>query len=158
MEKLNNSLLNIIRKKEKTTTEFKKAQNKLPDNLFETICAMLNRNGGHIFLGIDDDGTILGINKDYISQMEKDFANLCNNPNKIEPTIYLNIHEYVVDDKIILYIPVHESSMVHKTNNIVYDRNIDGDYKVTIQERIANIYIRKQDFYTENKVFPKCQI
>ena len=158
MEKLNNSLLNIIRKKEKTTTEFKKAQNKLPDNLFETICAMLNRNGGHIFLGIDDDGTILGIDKDYISQMEKDFANLCNNPNKIEPTIYLNIYEYVVDDKIILYIPVYESSMVHKTNNIVYDRNIDGDYKVRIQERIANIYIRKQDFYTENKVFPYAEM
>ena len=158
MEKINNSLLDIIKKKEKTTTEFKKAKNKLPDNLFETICAMLNRNGGHIFLGIDDDGTILGINKDYISQMEKDFANLCNNPNKIEPTIYLNIVEYIVDDKIILYIPVHESSMVHKTNNIVYDRNIDGDYKVTIQERIANIYIRKQDFYTENKVFPYAEM
>ena len=41
MEKLNNSLLNIIRKKEKTTTEFKKAKNKLPDNLFETICATI---------------------------------------------------------------------------------------------------------------------
>ncbi len=48
--------------------------------------------------------------------------------------------------------------MVHKTNNIVYDRNIDGDYKVTIQERIANIYIRKQDFYTENKVFPYAEM
>ena len=44
---------------------------------------MCNHNGGHIFLGIDNDGTILGIDKDYISQMEKDFANLCNNPNKI---------------------------------------------------------------------------
>lgn len=158
MEKLNDSLLEIIKKKEKTTTEFKKAKSKLPDNLFETICAMLNRNGGHIFLGVDDDGTILGVEKDYIQQMEKDFANLCNNPNKIEPTIYLNIYEYSVDDKIILYIPVHESSMVHKTNNIVYDRNIDGDYKVTIQERIANIYIRKQDFYTENKVFPYAEM
>lgn len=149
VEKLNDNLLEIIKKKERTTTEFKKAKNKLPNSLFESICAMLNRNGGHIFLGVDDDGTILGIDEEYIPQMEKDFANLCNNPSKIEPTVYLNIYEYMVDNKIILYIPVHESSMVHKTNNIVYDRNIDGDYKVTIQERIANIYIRKQDFYTE---------
>lgn len=154
VEKLNDNLLEIIKKKERTTTEFKKAKNKLPNSLFESICAMLNRNGGHIFLGVDDDGTILGIDEEYIPQMEKDFANLCNNPSKIEPTVYLNIYEYMVDNKIILYIPVHESSMVHKTNNIVYDRNIDGDYKGTIQERIANIYIRKQDFYTENKVFP----
>lgn len=154
IEKLNDNLLEIIKKREKTTTEFKRARNKLPDSLFESICAMLNRNGGHIFLGVADDGTILGIDKEYIPQMKRDFANLCNNPNKIEPTVYLNIYEYMADNKIILYIPVHESSMVHKTNNIVYDRNIDGDYKVTIQERIANIYIRKQDFYTENKVFP----
>ena len=158
MEKLNNTLLEIIKKKEKTTTEFKEAKNKLPSNLFETICAMLNCNGGHIFLGVNDDGSISGVNKNSIQQMEKDFANLCNNPNKIEPTIYLNIYEYIIDDKIILYIPVHESSMVHKTNNIVYDRNIDGDYKVTIQERIANIYIRKQNFYTENKVYPYAEI
>ena len=77
MEKLNNTLLEIIKKKEKTTTEFKEAKNKLPSNLFETICAMLNRNGGHIFLGVNDDGSISGVNKNSIQQMEKDFANLC---------------------------------------------------------------------------------
>ena len=49
MEKLSQNLLEIINKKEKKTTEFKKAEYNLPDNLFETICAMLNRSGGHIF-------------------------------------------------------------------------------------------------------------
>ena len=44
-----------------------------------------------------------GIDEEYIPQMEKDFANLCNNPSKIEPTVYLNIYEYMVDNKIILY-------------------------------------------------------
>ena len=33
-----------------------------------------------------------------------------------------------------------------------------GDYKVTIPERIANIYARKQNFYSENKVFPYAEM
>ena len=43
---------------------------------------MLNRNGGHIFLGVDDDGKVIGTYKSYIASMKKDFANLCNNPEK----------------------------------------------------------------------------
>lgn len=83
---------------------------------------------------------------------------MCNNPQKIEPTVYLNINEYTVEEKIILHIYVHESSMVHRTNGFVYDRNEDGDYKITVPERIANIYVRKQNFYTENKVFPYAEM
>lgn len=90
--------------------------------------------------------------------MKKDFTNLCNNSQKINPTVYLNINEYKVKNKVILHIYVHESSMVHNSNGIVYDRNIDGDYKVERPERIANIYMRKQDFYTENRVFPYAQM
>ena len=48
--------------------------------------------------------------------------------------------------------------MVHKTNGIVFDRNEDGDYKVTIPERIAYIYARKQSLYSENKVFPYAEM
>ncbi len=113
---------------------------------------------GNIFLGISDNGNIIGIEKEKIDSLKKDFINLCNNSQKIEPTVYLNINEYTMDNKIILHIYVHESSMVHRTNGFVYDRNEDGDYKVTIPERIANIYARKQNFYTENKVFPYAEM
>ena len=39
---------NIINQGEKINTEFKEATQKLPKNLFETICAFLNRFGGNI--------------------------------------------------------------------------------------------------------------
>ena len=154
MEKLSQHLLEIINKKEKETTEFKKAEYCLPDNLFESVCSMLNRNGGHIFLGVADDGTILGVDRDSISKMKKDFANLCNNTNKLNPTVYINIYDYEYDGKIILYIPIHESDLVHSTKGEIFDRNIDGDYKVTLPERIANIYARKQKVNTEDELFP----
>lgn len=157
-ERISNQLLQIINEGECVTTEFKESKNNLPKSLFETVCAFLNRNGGHIFLEVSDLKEITGIEKSKVQILKKNFINLCNNPEKIEPTVYLNINEYEIEDKLILHIYVHESSMVHNTNGVVFDRNEDGDYKVTIPERIANIYARKQSFYNENKVFPYAEM
>ena len=44
--------------------EFKEEKKKLPTSLFEIICSMLNRNGGHIFLGLKDNGEIVGVYKE----------------------------------------------------------------------------------------------
>ena len=130
LEKISNELLQIIEDGESVTTEFKEARTDLPKNLFETVCAFLNRNGGNIFLGVSDNGKIVGVNEITIMNMKKDFVNLCNNSQKIDPTIYLNIKEYQINDKIILHIYVNESSSVHRTNGKVFDRNEDGDYEV----------------------------
>src|SRR5512133_1841517 len=56
-EKLNE----IIRKGEGIDVEFKSAKKGFPENLYETVCAFLNRNGGHLFLGVDDNKNIVGI-------------------------------------------------------------------------------------------------
>ena len=88
---LPNHLLKIIEKGECITVEFKKAKKNLPSSLFETVCAMLNRNGEHIFLGLEDDGTAIGVYKDYIKQLKKNFVNQCNNSEKLFPTAHLDI-------------------------------------------------------------------
>ena len=155
IEKLPLNLLEFIKAGESTTIEYKKAQKNLPNNLFESICSMLNRNGGHIFLGVDDDSKVIGVYKDYIKGMKKEFVNLCNNSQKIFPTVHLDIKEYICEEKHILYIYVHESSDVHKTANKIFDRNEDGDYDITNNTTlISNLYIRKRSTYIENKIYP----
>lgn len=72
-EKISEELLEIIKLGESVTTEFKEAYNKLPKSLFETVCAFLNRNGGNIFLGVSDDGTVVGVDKEAIVDMKKRF-------------------------------------------------------------------------------------
>ena len=52
---------NIINQGEKINTEFKEAKQKLPNNLFETVCAFLNRFGGNIILGVNDKKDIIGV-------------------------------------------------------------------------------------------------
>lgn len=154
-EKIPNNLINIIKEGEGINTEFKEAKKNLPSSLFESVCSMLNRNGGHIFLGIKDSGEVVGVYKDYIKQMKKEFVDLCNNPEKIYPTVHLEIKNYTYESKEILYIYVHESSDVHKTANKIYDRNEDGDYDITNNTtQISNLYIRKRSTYIENKIYP----
>lgn len=155
IEELSNHLLQFIQSGESTIVEFKEAKKNLPSNLFETVCSMLNRNGGHIFLGIKDSGEIIGVYKDYVKEMKKEFVDLCNNPEKLFPTAHLEIKEYIYKDKHLLYIYVHESSDVHKTASKFYDRNEDGDFDITTNTTlISNLYIRKRSTYIENKIYP----
>lgn len=123
IEQLPDNLIAVINNGECVTTEFKKARRKLPDSLFDSICGMLNRYGGHIFLGVDDEGFCQGVEAGYIQTMRKDFANLCNNSQKIAPTVHLEIKEYRHDGASILHLYVYQSSDVHRTANRVIDRN-----------------------------------
>lgn len=59
-----------------------------------------------------------------------------------------------MEGKTIIYIYVPESSQPHTYKGVIYDRNGEGDTKLTNQQLITNLYLRKQDGYTENKVFP----
>lgn len=51
----------LLKEKENIHLEFKTASDALPGNLFETICAMLNRDGGDILLGVEDNGKVPGV-------------------------------------------------------------------------------------------------
>jgi len=155
IESLPKNLIEFIKMGESTTIEYKEARKNLPSNLFESICSMLNRSGGHIFLGVKDDSKVVGVYKDYTKTMKKEFVDLCNNPEKIFPTVHLEIKEYLFEEKHILYIYVHESSDVHKTANKIFDRNEDGDFDITNNTiQISDLYIRKRSTYIENKLYP----
>lgn len=59
-------LLELISLGEGLNIEFKQSRNKLNKDVFDSVCAFLNRNGGHLFLGLDDDGNVVGIDMDSI--------------------------------------------------------------------------------------------
>ena len=75
----------LLRDGEGITLEFKKSHSGLNRNIYETICAFLNRYGGTILLGVDDSGTVTGVHPDHVVQIKKDFVTGINNPNKINP-------------------------------------------------------------------------
>ncbi|MCD6578699.1 putative DNA binding domain-containing protein, partial [bacterium] len=148
-------LLNLIHIGECINIEFKESKNGLNKDVYQTICAFLNRNGGHILLGVNDKGKIIGVNPKSIAKIKKEFVTSINNPQKINPPVYLSINDIEIDGKIIIDIYVPESSQVHRCNGRIYDRNEDGNFDITHQNNsVTMLYMRKQSIFSENKVYP----
>ena len=148
----------LIAKGEGIDLEFKTCRNQLNRDVYETVCAFLNRHGGTILLGIQDDGTVQGIDPDVLDQIRKDFVTAINNPQKLSPPTYLSLDEVELGDKKLLRIYVPESSQVHRCNSRIYDRKEDGDLDITDHTmQVARLYQRKQANYTENRVYPWIQ-
>jgi len=135
--------------------EFKEAKNEMPSDLFETICAFLNRNGGVIIPGVSDKGIVIGVNPLVSDKIVNDIVNTSNNPSKLNPPFILFPQKMQLQEGLIIYIQVPESSQVHKCNGEIYDRNSDGDFKLRNQQQIKELYLRKSTYYTEGKIYTK---
>ncbi|GCC10022.1 divergent AAA domain protein [archaeon] len=132
--------------------ESRNAPNK---DVYQTICAFLNRIGGHILLGVNNQGKITGVNPEAVSKIKKDIATAVNNPQKISPPVYLAIDDVEIDGKVVIDIYVPESSQVHRCNGRIYNRNEDGDLDITNHtDTVTLLYMRKQSIFSENKVYP----
>ena len=150
-------LKKIISKGEGIDVEFKESKTSLNKNVFETVCAFLNRSSGHLLLGVRDDGSVVGV--DDPEKIINDFNTLSNNPQKLTPTFYFSPETVEIEGKKVIYIFVPESSQVHKTNGKIFDRNGDGDFDITNNnDAVTALYIRKQSTYSENEIFPFAEI
>ena len=155
MEANERQLLEMTRRGEGISIEFKTCRKQLSRDVYETVCAFLNRYGGTLLLGVADSGEIQGIAKDAVPQMKKDFVAAINNPQKISPPAYLSVDEVTVKGKPVLRVYAPESSQVHRCNGRIYDRNEDGDLDITDHTlQVAALYQRKQAIYSENKIYP----
>lgn len=143
------------------TIEYKECVNGLNDSVYETVCSFSNRYGGYILLGIKEmnhQTVAIGVNPKCITDMKKNFVNMLNNPNKIHPSLYLNLEEMEYKGMKILWVYVPISSQIEFCNNRIYDRNEDADQDVsTSAELVANISNRKSATYTERRIFPYCK-
>jgi len=144
----------LLQRREGIRLEFKEARTELPGNLFETICAMLNRDGGDILLGVADDGTVTGVDSTRVEALKTNLVNLSNNPQKLEPPFILHPLVYEVRGQAVILVQVPASSQVHKSASVVFDRSNDGDFRVTQPHRIAELSNRKRTHYTEGIIYP----
>jgi ATP-dependent DNA helicase RecG len=149
----------IIREGENISVEFKKCATELNHSVFETVCSFLNRSGGHLLLGIDDEGNITGVRENCVDTMMKNFINTVNNPESLTPTFYFAPEVFTIENRKIIHIYIPESSQVHRYKGKVYDRVGDADNDITHNHYlINNIYLRKNKEFTENEVLPYLEV
>ena len=102
-----------------------------------------------------DDGTVEGVPEKAAPDMVKNFIKVISNPAMFSPTIYLVPEIVKYDEKrTIIHVHIPPSAEVHSFKNVIYDRVDDADVKVTSTSAIAQMYIRKQNIFTEKKIYP----
>ena len=145
----------LLTKDEKITVEYKSCQHGVQEDVYETVCSFSNRYGGYIIMGVENDGTPIGINPNVVKDMKKNFVNQLNNPDKMSPTLYLSIEDIEYEGNTLLWVYVPPTSTVEKCANRIYDRNEDGDMDITDSPiQLQNMYNRKSNTYAEHKIFP----
>ena len=147
-------LRKILARGEDIVTEYKACANKIGKSVYETICSFSNRYGGHLILGASDDGAVVGVDPGSVKQMKTDFVNAIGDPDKINPTLYLEIEDFEIDGKTILYVYIPISSQVEMCSNRIYDRVGSVDKDITKStDRVAELFARKSREYTERRVY-----
>ena len=81
------TLRSILTIGESIAVEFKRCGNGIESDTYETVCSFLNRFGGDIFMGVLDDGTVLGVPEKAAPDMVRNFIKVVSNPALFSPTI-----------------------------------------------------------------------
>ena len=70
---------------ENQNIEFKRACDGPKADTFESVCAFLNKAGGDLLRGVDDDVTVVGLPPKSVDAMIRNFVKVMNDPNLFEP-------------------------------------------------------------------------
>ena len=91
--------------------------------------------------------------------MIKEFTTAINNPQKMNPPLYLVPEVFDIDEKKVIYIRIPKGYRVCRHNGRIWDRAYEGDINITDHsELVFKLYARKQGIYFVNKVYPNLGI
>lgn len=145
----------IIKKGEGLKVEFKQARSSVPSDMFETIVSFSNTEGGYLFLGVQDDGVITGIDEEHINKILKNIVSSINSIDCINPPLYLQPTPVEIDGKWIIKIYIPVSSQVHNHKGHIYIREFESDIDITgHQQRISDLHLVKRNVFTESEIIP----
>jgi len=143
----------ILKKGETASVEFKRCREGAKDDTYETICSFLNRFGGDIYLGVEDDGSVSGVPPDAVQNFIENIINMLGNPEVIFPTVHIQPESFEYEGKNIIHIHVPPSSEPHSYKRTYYDRVGKSDIKMKSTNVITSMFMRKHDIHTEEKIY-----
>jgi ATP-dependent DNA helicase RecG len=134
-------LLHAIKVGEDLDWEFKSAKGGLPRSLWESYVAMANTDGGHIVLGVEDDGVVSGLGD--AAKMQTNFWNTINNRGHVSINLLTdqNVRIETIESKDVLVIAVPRADRRQRPVFLgqnpltgTFRRNFEGDYRCSEQE------------------------
>lgn len=146
-------LLHAIRGGESSTVEFKRCGDIPHADTFETVCSFSNRMGGDIYLGVTDEGDIIGVASERAVEIERNIANVAVNRKLFVPAPTVETERIECDGRTVVRVWVAPSSSVVRFKGVVYDRVADADVRIDGDIQIGQMYLRKQNYYSERRIF-----
>ncbi len=143
---------------ENIVIEFKRCGNGIEFDTYQSVCSFLNRFGGDIFLGVENDGTVVGVPKNAAQDLARNFISTISNSAMFSPCVYLEPQILEYDGRTIIHIHVPCDAEVYHLKGVIYDRVDDADIKLTSTSQISELCIRKQNIFTELRVYPYVEL
>ncbi len=135
--------------------EYKKAANHVPRDMYETVSAFSNKEGGIILLGVNDDGEVTGIPATDSARFITNITTALCSPDCIQPPLYLTPTIVTHPNGQVLVLQVPASSQVHTYAGRVYIREGESDLDITNnQVRVGELYFQKSQYFTESTIYP----
>ena len=142
----------LTRKGEDTRIEYKTCTEEISESLYESVCSLLNHSGGQILVGVQNDGTIIGVNPEKVEQLRTDIVNCINNPELFLPCPYFTPRIMEVEGKSVMQLDIPCGQYVYRFKGRYWDRNDDADIDVTDQpELLLSIFERKNPHLFEER-------
>jgi ATP-dependent DNA helicase RecG len=140
--------MTILPKKESLTIEFKSDCNCLSDtDLVDTIVGLTNTEGGVLYLGIEDNGTVTGLHKKHMDILPV----ISFVANHTMPSVAIRAEIIIQDGKSILQliIPKSKQNIVATSNGKILKRRLKADgtpeniplYPFEIMSRLSDLGI-----------------
>ena len=128
-------LLEKIDLGEDSTIEFKR---ELPERkeLSDEMAAFANARGGVILIGVEDNGDIVGIDRESLDGAEKTVVEICQ--DSIDPPVHIVTEKRRIDEKNVLKVDVPSSPFVHRSSNGYFIRQGSTKREMTT-ERLGRL-------------------
>ena len=147
------ALSDILSIGETANVEFKRCGQQPEKDTFESVCSFANTFGGSIFLGVEDDGSVPGIKASNLLAVKRNIINVVNNPDLFDSPVAFEFEDLEWEDRPLLRIWIPPSPNIHRFKGEIYERIEDSDVVVRSASRLAEICIRKQGLYTEQRIY-----
>lgn len=144
-------LLDRIALGETSTVQFKRTMDN-PDKIAAELCAFANSSGGMILFGVEDNGTVTGLQPSEVREISSRVANIA--ADLIREPVFPTSEAVKLEDKIVLVVHVSESqSKPHfDSNGRIWVKTMGDKRRVTSREELRRIFQDAHVFYADEQV------
>lgn len=136
--------LSLLQQGENNAIEFKSAKVR-PESLAKEMVAFSNSNGGVILLGVEDTGSISGVNTD-----DKNYEEWVTNiaRNNVIPAIDVSIDTVIAEDKTVLLIDVPKGrDKPYQTQQFLFLIRVGSTNRVATQAELMRLFQQSGVFH-----------